>query len=107
MLFKLISDNKIINEGAFKCEEDVQGLQGQQVQPEDLHPLQGKPPPQTAPTLQHHQTTPLTTPSPPATSAHPARTAQNSYLRRIIRDDSLNDTHTQSQSHTITTIQPF
>lgn len=79
----------------------MQGLQGQQVQPEDLHPLQGKPQAQTTPTLQHYQTTHLTTPNPPATATHPARVAQNSYLRRTVIADALNDPHTQSQSYTI------
>lgn len=55
----------------------MQGLQGQQVQPEDLHPLQGKSQAQAAATLQHHQATHLTAPNPAATAAPPARIAQD------------------------------
>lgn len=60
------------NEGAIERQENVQGVQGLQVQPKDIYPLQGKPSPQAAPTLQHlqsHATTAHLQPTPSSAAA--------------------------------------
>ena len=51
----------MFDEGAIEREENVQGMQGVQVQPENVYPMQGKSTSQAAPTLQHMQTHAITT----------------------------------------------
>ena len=82
----------ICNEGAVERQENVQGVQGLQVQSKNLHPLQGKPSPQTAPTLQYLQNHAITThlqPTANSAAAGLAVSAKVEDLRRAGRAASV------------------